>query len=199
LGGAGGNAAASGGPQLNQLGSLASQVGQGFVGQGNANGFIGGQRNAAGGQAGQGQRQGGMGGQAGNPFAGLQGIGGQGGNGGRGQNGRGNNNNNQGGGNNFGGLGGGANSTRIIRPQHRVAFTYIPVTTDAIESRLHTQIQESTASGGAALSGVTVNLDAEGKAILRGTVDSAETRDVVDALIRLEPGVRSVVNELTVR
>jgi hypothetical protein len=199
LGGAGGNAAASGGPQLNQLGSLASQVGQGFVGQGNANGFIGGQRNAAGGQAGQGQRQGGMGGQAGNPFAGLQGLGGQGGNGGRGQNGRGNNNNNQGGGNNFGGLGGGANSNRIIRPQHRVAFTYTPVATDAIVTRLQTQFQESNVLGEAPLSGVTVHLDAEGRAILRGTVDSAETRDVADALIRLEPGVRSVVNELTVR
>lgn len=202
LNNSGGQPGASGnmsGPQLNQLGSISGQVGQGgFTGRNSSQGFVG-QRNAGqGGQAGRGQ-----GNQSGNQFAGLQGVGGTAG---RGQGGQGRQGGRNGQGaagdssNGFSGMSGaGSSSTRVIRPQHRVAFTYTPVPQQTIVSRLQAHLQQLDDSSVGALAGLTVDIDPAGKAVVRGEVDTDETRGLVEALIRIEPGVTAVVNEVTVR
>ncbi len=54
-------------------------------------------------------------------------------------------------------------------------------------------------SGSGILSGVSVVAGEAGAVTLKGEVSSDSDRRKAERLIRLEPGVRSVVNELTVK
>ena len=49
------------------------------------------------------------------------------------------------------------------------------------------------------LSGVTLDADSGGVVTVRGVVDSPELLRLATNLVRLEPGVRAIRNELTVR
>jgi hypothetical protein len=177
------------------IATLPSQQGS-FVGFGNQGRFVG---NA---QAGAQQLGGGNsfgGGRNNNQFGGRNNnqFGGRNNNqfgGGRG--------NNQGFGldQNFGGQGnfGGANNRNqpTIRPIQKVAFSYPQpnpsLTTTTINTRFE-KLSERTS-----FRGLNVEVVEDGKAVLRGTVASEDSRRLAERIVALEPGVRSVRNELVV-
>lgn len=84
---------------------------------------------------------------------------------------------------------------RAIRPQLRVAFDELPRPTTEIRSTL--QPRFDSLSQTPALRGVAYELDAEGIVVLRGTVDTPSQRRLAENVVRLEPGVKRVRNELT--
>ncbi len=88
------------------------------------------------------------------------------------------------------------NQRRAVRPQQKVAFE-IPQRTET-EIRTTLQTQFTALSQHPTLSGVDCTMDSDGVAILSGTVDSASARLLAANVVRLEPGVRRVKNELTV-
>jgi len=92
---------------------------------------------------------------------------------------------------------GGANQQqqRVIRPQLVVAFNTPLPSAGTMTSRLSKRLSKVQ---NANYDGVAVEVDGR-KAILRGEVDSAEARRMAAMLVKLEPGVRSVQNELTIR
>lgn len=174
---------------------------QGMVGTANRSGtgtsgrFIGG--NQAGGQ--QGQSQFGQGGQnrTGQNQFGL----GATGQAGRGATGRGRNPNQQNQQNMQGmnqgarGRAGGSN-TSTLRPQQRVAFDYaVPPST---ETQVVLQNRFNSVRTGPGIKGLNVAFD-DGVVTLRGNVDSEESRKLATMLARLEPGVRTVKDELVVQ
>ena len=90
----------------------------------------------------------------------------------------------------------GANQQRTIRPQLVVAFNPPRATVDKATNTLSTRFDKLSSRTG--LEGVTIASD-EGRVVLRGEVDSASTSRLAAMLARMEPGVRSVKNELTVK
>lgn len=94
--------------------------------------------------------------------------------------------------------GGGDDRERLpLRPTQRIAFDFDAATPSAAVERVTTQFAE-IAESRPELAGITFAADDAGNVVLRGTVDSKEAAQLAAALVRLEPGVRSVVNELTV-
>lgn len=91
---------------------------------------------------------------------------------------------------------GGAGQQRSIRPRLVVSFTPPRPSTEKVTTTLSTRFQKLSDRAG--FENVTV--EAEGnRVILRGEVASTETSRLAGMLARLEPGVRSVTNELTVK
>lgn len=84
---------------------------------------------------------------------------------------------------------------RAIRPQLRVAFDEAPRPTTEIRSTL--QPRFDSLSQTPSLRGVAYELDTEGVVVLRGTVDTPSQRRLAENVVRLEPGVKKVRNELT--
>ena len=84
-----------------------------------------------------------------------------------------------------------------IRPMQRIAFDYTPRNSAAIESKLGSQISV-LASQGKLLPGLSVVSGEQGTVTLRGQVGSESERRKAEIHARLEPGVRTVVNELSV-
>ena len=84
---------------------------------------------------------------------------------------------------------------RAIRPQLRVAFDELPRPTTEIRSTL--QPRFDSLSQTPTLRGVAYELDAEGVVVLRGTVDTPAQRRLAENVVKLEPGVKKVRNELT--
>jgi hypothetical protein len=85
----------------------------------------------------------------------------------------------------------------VIRPRQRIAFTFPKLKTAAIQVTLKERI-DKLSNQGFSVGGVKWTLDEEGLVILRGEVDSERTRKLTALMVRLEPGVRTVQNELTV-
>lgn len=188
FGGTGGmNAAAGGtgtgnaltGPQIaTQLGQLSATIGQGgFIGAAdNAGRFVGNQN--AGSQSLQGTSM--SGGQfGGGQFASRSQ--------GQGQNGfnQQNNFNNQ------------QQNRRTIRPQQRIAFQYPQRAQDTIQTRLNTQFERLQTTR-PELEGVEIVLAANNEVVLRGQVRTEEDKKLAAMYARMEPGVRSIRNELTI-
>ena len=164
-------------PQFNQFGSVGNAIGQGsFVGRSDNSGRFVGQT-----QAGQQNAQGGMG---------------LGRMGGGGRNGNGNNNNNNG--NNFGGGGNQQAQQRRVRPQLKVAFPTPSVPTDSIATTLQQRLVTHETLTAGSLKNVNLSMEEGGIVTLRGEVASQDAKSLAAAMVRLEPGVRKVVNELTV-
>lgn len=91
----------------------------------------------------------------------------------------------------------GQSSTRQIRPRYRVSFdagTFAPA---EVTSRIETQIARLSART-PALAGVTIAIDDKGIAELRGTAPDRDTSRLIENIVRLEPGVRGVDNQLDV-
>ena len=91
----------------------------------------------------------------------------------------------------------GQSSTRQIRPRYRVSFdtgTFAPA---AVTSRIETQIARLSART-PALAGVTIAINDQGIAELRGTAPDRDTSRLIENIVRLEPGVRGVDNQLDV-
>jgi hypothetical protein len=191
--------------QSSAFGNGQGQSGVGVTSAGQRNTFVGGSDNS---QRFVGQSQAGR--QQANQ-ANLGGLrGGQGGQGGRGQNGANGNNPNQQNANG-GGFGGSTpvSPQRVIRPQMKVAFSApspMPAkTTASINNRfqkLAVQIPRGSANRGisnrAELKGVTVQTPEAGEVVLKGTVATEDARRLAAIMARLEPGVRSVRNDITV-
>lgn len=99
----------------------------------------------------------------------------------------------------FGGPGG-ANqrSRRVIRPRQEIAFAYPQRPNASISDSLNTHFTRISQRDPRLVS-VTVVIDEQGAATLRGEVDSLQTSRLAAIMARLEPGVRSVENELTVQ
>ena len=115
--------------------------------------------------------------------------GGRGGGGNRGNNG----NNSQNGG---GGNGANANQTPLVRPRLEVAFDYPQPKTSAIQTKLETRLTNlSLKTPG--LKSVRVAVEDKGEVVLRGEVGSAAESKLAEISLRIEPGVRTVRNELT--
>jgi len=181
---AGGTAGAAGqGPTVNTdagTGGVNTQFGSGFVGRSdNAGRFVGNQfvgQQGGGGAAARFNTFGG--GRAGN-FGG-----GRGGRGGRGT---------------TGGfrMPGQASRTRTVRPRHRIAFSYTRRSTSSVELALSARLTRLTARR-SSLEGVTLAVADGGTVTLSGQVPDPVARRIAANLVRMEPGVRSVTNELTV-
>jgi len=91
--------------------------------------------------------------------------------------------------------GAGASNQRTIRPQLTVNFKHPMASSEKTSTILLTRFEKL--SKRTDFKGITI--DANGSRVtLRGEVDSAETGRLAAMLTRLEPGVRSVQNELTV-
>ncbi len=181
---AGGNAAAAG-ANNRTAGNGQGDLGQSLLNQNqnqNTNGFLGGNQNAQGNFVGRNQRTGQNTRQQAN----------QGGN--RQQGGRQsldellngmNQQNNQ-----------PTDQRRAIRPQFKVAFDETSMT-PAVEIRSTLEPRFSSLSQSPSLRGVVYELDAEGVVVLRGTVDTPSQRRLAENVVKLEPGVKKVRNELT--
>jgi hypothetical protein len=117
---------------------------------------------------------------------------------GRNRNGQQNQANMQGQQNQFGARGRAGNAKSVLRPQQRVAFEYdVPTAVDT-QAVLNSRFSGSTGSP-AALQGVAVAVNDAGVVTLRGTVESEDARKLAAILARLEPGVKSVQDELVVQ
>lgn len=164
-----GNPLSSGGPGAAQLGQLSQSVGQ--------NGFIG--RNNNSGQF------------VGNRNAGQQNAGRTATNfqrsGQRTTNQNRNNRNNS-----------ARQSQNSIRPVQRIAFSFRPRTAAVINSALQSQLQRLSVRS-PRFRGISFKLQEQGQVVLRGVAASESARKLATALVRLEPGVRSVKNEMTIR
>jgi hypothetical protein len=86
---------------------------------------------------------------------------------------------------------------RVIRPRQEIAFPYPQHEAATVSTRLSTRFGQIS-SRQAELQGVSVEINAQGAAILTGTVATDEAEKLAGILARLEPGVRSVANQLTV-
>ena len=87
---------------------------------------------------------------------------------------------------------------RIVRPQVRVAFSYTVRPAARVTEALQSQFQRvSTRLPG--FESVRVTTDEQGRVTLSGETGSQESRKLAENLVRLEPGVRSVQNLMTVR
>jgi hypothetical protein len=83
---------------------------------------------------------------------------------------------------------------RSIRPQLRVAFDEVPRASTEVRSTLQPRFESLSQTP--ALRGVAYELDAEGVVVLRGTVETPSQRRLAENVVRLEPGVKKVRNEL---
>jgi hypothetical protein len=97
----------------------------------------------------------------------------------------------------FGGQGGRNSSRRVIRPRQEIAFTYKRPAAEQINSSLNQRFTRFAARR-PAMQGVTITIDQQGVATLSGQVTTAESRRLAALMVRLEPGVRSIDNQLTV-
>ncbi|HTI50917.1 MAG TPA: BON domain-containing protein, partial [Planctomycetaceae bacterium] len=93
------------------------------------------------------------------------------------------------------GSGNSANSYRSVRPQLKIAFDAPSPKAATTVGRITTRFDKlSTRS---VFSGVKFDADG-GTVVLRGQVSSEEDRKLAGILVSMEPGVRSVKNELMV-
>lgn len=88
----------------------------------------------------------------------------------------------------------------IVNPRHQVAFSHPQLPQSAVQTSLGERFQRA-AQRQTGLSGVSIATDASrpGVVVLRGEVESADAAKLAATIARLEPGVREVRNELTVR
>lgn len=94
-----------------------------------------------------------------------------------------------------GGNGTTANQTPLVRPRQKVAFDYRLPTSDAIQTTLETRLTRLSVKA-PGLKSVMVAVEEKGEVVLRGEVGSAAESKLAENMLRLEPGVRTVRNEL---
>ena len=86
-------------------------------------------------------------------------------------------------------------SRRSIRPQQKVSFDVPKIPYEELNTTLNSRFERVTRQP--ALRGVTVDLDADGVVVLRGEVATPSQKQLAANMVRLEPGVKKVRNELT--
>ncbi|MBM83188.1 MAG: hypothetical protein CMJ78_21720 [Planctomycetaceae bacterium] len=97
----------------------------------------------------------------------------------------------------FGRYGQGQSRKSKIRPRQRIAFTFPKLSSTVIASSVKVQFTQLSTSL-PVLKGLGIKVDDKGKATLSGTVTSDRERRLAANLVRLEPGVRSIQNNLEV-
>lgn len=87
-----------------------------------------------------------------------------------------------------------------FRPVQKIAFSFPKRASSKVGTSLKARFTElaQLSSRTAALKGISLGVDDAGKVTLSGDVDSERAKRLASALVRLEPGVRSVTNDLTV-
>jgi hypothetical protein len=84
----------------------------------------------------------------------------------------------------------------VIRPRQEIAFQYpgrdLSLLSGEVTVRFGRLVQSN-----ASLQGVAIEITPQGAAVLTGAVADENSKKLAEILVRLEPGVRSVVNELT--
>ncbi len=89
--------------------------------------------------------------------------------------------------------GAGQSNVKRVRPQQRIAFTFPAANLERTRIELSGRFQRL-----GTVSGADTTISNDGVATLTGTVKDEDARKLAEALVRLEPGVRSVRNELQV-
>lgn len=84
----------------------------------------------------------------------------------------------------------------VIRPRQKVAFEYPQPKLDAVVAATQTRLQK-LAVRYPRLSDVQLAQEADGTIVLRGSAPTEADAKVAESMIRLEPGVRKIRNELT--
>ena len=164
--------------QTTNIGEMSTFMNPGFVGRGNsANGFVGRNTNGQTNNQARSFRQQGFGG---NQRRGNRNNGGSNPN------------------NNVANENSPAATRTQIRPRHEVAFEYSKPAAAKVAEALRARLQV-LAGRRTDLNALDVDFDAEhGEATLRGSVKSEQAAKVIEAMIRMEPGVRSVRSELII-
>jgi len=88
-------------------------------------------------------------------------------------------------------------ATQQIRPQVKLGFNTPMMPSQALQSTVQARVINLPALGDR-MSGVTALADAQGTVTLSGRVASEDDRKLTEILVRMEPGVRTVKNELAV-
>lgn len=98
----------------------------------------------------------------------------------------------------FGNNGGNSNSNTgpVIRPRQKVAFDYPVPSGEMLQTTLQTQITQ-VSKRHPKLSNILISTGASGEVVLRGAVKTQADAKLAEHLVRFEPGVRTVRNELT--
>lgn len=86
-------------------------------------------------------------------------------------------------------------SRRSIRPQQKVDFEVPKIPYEELNTTLNSRFERVTRQP--ALRNVTVDFDADGVVVLRGEVTTHSQKQLAANMVRLEPGVKKVRNELT--
>jgi hypothetical protein len=86
----------------------------------------------------------------------------------------------------------GSSQSRSFRPRYRIGFEYKPVLAD-VSQRAAVQVNRLQARN-PALADLQINVDDAGVAEIRGQATTDDARLLIENLVRLEPGVRSVTN-----
>ena len=95
-----------------------------------------------------------------------------------------------------GGNGANANQTPLVRPRLKVAFDHPLPKSDAIQTTLETRLTKlSVKTPG--FKNIMVAIEDKGEVVLRGEVGSVSESKLAAIMMRQEPGVRTVRNELT--
>jgi hypothetical protein len=89
----------------------------------------------------------------------------------------------------------GSSTRHAFRPRERIAFSFPPATPTLIDAALASQF-EKLANQYPVFAAVQTETAAGGQVTLRGQVRAAADRRLVEILVRMQPGVRSVQNEL---
>jgi hypothetical protein len=88
-------------------------------------------------------------------------------------------------------------SRQPIRARERIAFTFSAPEPASIDSALSARFAK-LAVRYPVFAGLTTEADDDGRVTLRGEVPSDAEKRLAEILVRLQPGVRAVANELTV-
>ena len=94
-----------------------------------------------------------------------------------------------------GGFGGANKAAPVIRARQKIAFTHTAPHLPTVSTNLETRLNKMTVFKKA--SNLNLSVNPGGELVLKGAVASAEQAKLAENLARLEPGVRTVRNELT--
>jgi hypothetical protein len=87
-------------------------------------------------------------------------------------------------------------SSQLYHPRLRVDFSFDRLSGEQLGARIRDQLQVTETLG---LQGPIEVSVAAGTATLRGAVASAHDREMAELLVRFEPGISTVINELAVQ
>jgi osmotically-inducible protein OsmY len=99
---------------------------------------------------------------------------------------------------NVGGESSNSRTRRIVVPRYQIDFAFEQPTDVEVSASLRTTL-DRFAKSNADLGPIQFDVENGREVVLRGEVESEQARRLAENLIRLEPGIRNVRNELTIR